>query len=49
MSDKKPEHLADVAPCIFSTQTFAESLPIIQGDNEEKGVLLGYDVKSGYP
>lgn len=49
MSDKKPEHLADVAPCIFSTQTFAESLPIIQGANDEKGVLLGYDVKSGYP
>lgn len=49
MSDKKPEHLSDVAPVIFSTQTFAESMPVIQGANDEKGVLFGYDVISGYP
>lgn len=49
MSDKKPEHLADVAPCVFSTQTLAESLPVIQGANDEKGVLFGYDIISGYP
>lgn len=49
MSDKKPEHLSDVAPVIFSTQTFAESMPLTQGANDEVGVLFGYDVLSGYP
>ena len=49
MSDKKPEHLKDVAPVIFSLQTLAESLPSIQGANDNKGVLMGYDNKSGYP
>ncbi|MCM1215019.1 MAG: hypothetical protein NC548_10920 [Lachnospiraceae bacterium] len=49
MSDKKPEHLKDFAPVIFSLQTLAESLPSIQGANDQKGVLMGYDNKSGYP
>ena len=49
MSDKKPEHLKDVAPIIFSMQTLAESLPSIQGANDETGVLMGYDNESGFP
>ena len=49
MSDKKPEHLKDYAPVIFSIQTLAESLPSIQGANDSKGVMMGYDNKSGYP
>lgn len=49
MSDKKPKHLKDVAPVIFSTQTFAESMPVIQGANDSKGVLMGYDSESGFP
>lgn len=49
MSDKHPEHLKDLAPCIYSLQTIAESLPSIQGANDEKGVLMGYDNASGYP
>lgn len=49
MSDRRPQHLKDVAPAIFSIQTFAESMPVIQGANDEKGVLMGYDVVSGYP
>lgn len=49
MSDKLPAHLKDVAPVIFSMQTLAESMPVIQGANDEKGVLMGYDVVSGYP
>jgi len=49
MCDKKPQHLKDVAPVIFSTQTFAESMPVIQGANDDKGVLLGYDIESRYP
>lgn len=49
MSDKKPEHLKDVPPVIFSMQTLAESLPSIQGANDAKGVLMGYDNRSGYP
>ena len=49
MSDKKPEHLKDVPPVIFSMQTIAESLPSIQGANDESGVLMGYDNESGYP
>lgn len=49
MSDKKPEHLKDVPGVIFSRQTFAESMPSIQGANDQKGVLMGYDVVSGYP
>ena len=49
MSDKKPEHLKDVPPVIFSLQTLAESLPSIQGANDESGVLMGYDNESGYP
>lgn len=49
MSDKKPEHLKDLPPMIFSLQTIAESMPAIQGANDEKGVLMGYDYISGYP
>lgn len=49
MCDKKPKHLKDVAPVIFSIQTLAESMPAIQGANDEKGVLMGYDTISGYP
>ena len=49
MCDKRPQHLKDVAPVIFSTQTFAESMPVIQGANDEKGVLMGYDTISHYP
>lgn len=49
MSDKKPEHLKDVPPCIFSQQTLAESLPSIQGANDNTGVLMGYDSVAGYP
>ena len=49
MSDKKPTTLKDIAPVIFSTQTFAESMPVVQGANDTKGVLLGYDIISGYP
>lgn len=49
MCDKKPQHLKDVAPVIFSTQTFAESMPVIQGANDNEGVLMGYDTISGFP
>lgn len=49
MSDKKPQNLKDIAPVIFSTQTFAESMPVIQGANDDNGVLMGYDGASGYP
>ena len=49
MSDKRPQHLKDVAPVIFSTQTFAESMPVIQGANDDNGVLMGYDSASGFP
>jgi hypothetical protein len=49
MCDTKPQHLKDVAPVIFSTQTFAESMPSIQGANDQEGVLMGYDIISGYP
>lgn len=49
MCDKKPQHLKDVAPVIFSTQTLAESMPVIQGANDESGVLMGYDTESCYP
>lgn len=49
MSNKKPKHLKDIAPCIFSTQTFAESMPVIQGANDDKGVLMGNDIISHYP
>ena len=49
MSNKMPEHLKDVPACIFSTQTLAESMPVIQGANDQVGVLMGNDVVSGYP
>lgn len=49
MSDKKPPHLKDIAPVIFSTQTFAESMPVTQGANDSKGTLMGYDSESGFP
>lgn len=49
MSDKKPPHLKDLSPMIFSMQTVAESMPAVQGANDEKGVLMGYDYISGYP
>lgn len=49
MSDKKPPHLKDLPPVVFSTQTMAESLPTIQGANDNTGVLMGYDAVSGFP
>lgn len=49
MSDKKPKALKDIPPVVFSTQTFAESMPVIQGANDTKGVLMGHDTISGYP
>lgn len=49
MSDAKPEHLKDIPPMIFSLQTLAESLPSIQGMNNFKGVVFGFDTKSNYP
>ena len=49
MSDKRPKHLKDIPACIFSRQTFAESMPAIQGANDEKGVLMGFDNVSGFP
>ena len=49
MSNKKPAYIKDLPPIIFSTQTLAESLPVIQGANDAKGVLMGYDVVSGFP
>lgn len=49
MSDKRPEHLKDVPPMIFSMQTLAESLPSIQGMNNTKGTLFGFDIKSQFP
>lgn len=49
MSDKKPPHLKDLPPIVFSTQTLAESLPTIQGANDNTGVLMGYDTVSGFP
>lgn len=49
MSDKKPRHLKDIPACIFSRQTFAESMPTTQGANDNKGVLMGFDYLSGYP
>lgn len=49
MSDKKPPHLKDLPPVIFTTQTMAESLPTIQGANDNTGVLMGYDAVSGFP
>lgn len=49
MSDKKPEHLKDLPPMVFSLQTIAESMPSIQGPNDETGNLMGYDINSGYP
>lgn len=49
VSDKKPAHIKDIPPVIFSLQTFAESMPVIQGSNDLKGVLMGYDIISGYP
>lgn len=47
MSDKKPEHLKDLPPVIFSLETFAESMSDSQGTNDNKGVLMGYDNLSG--
>lgn len=47
MSDKKPEHLKDLPPVIFSLETFAESMSDSQGTNDDKGVLMGYDNLSG--
>lgn len=49
MSDKRPEHLKDIAANIFSIQTFSESMPDTQGANDSKGVWLGYDWRSHYP
>lgn len=49
MSDKKPEHLKDLAPLVYSIQTFAETMPDSQGLNDNTGVLMGYDNLSGAP
>lgn len=49
MSDKRPKHLKDIPANIFSRQTFAESMPAIQGANDNKGVLMGFDNVSGFP
>ena len=49
MSDKRPKHLKDIPAGIFSQQTFAESMPAIQGANDNKGVIMGFDVISGFP
>lgn len=49
MSDKKPEHMKDIPSVIFSSQTVAESVPITQGWNDVHGVLMGYDIVSGFP
>ncbi len=49
MSNKKPKALKDIPANIFSTQTFAESMPVIQGANDSDGELLGYDSLSHYP
>ncbi len=49
MSNKKPSYMKDLPPIVMSTQTTAESLPVIQGANDTTGVLMGYDVISGYP
>lgn len=49
MSDKQPEHLKDIPPVIYSLQTFAESMPSVQGMNNMKGTLFGYDIRSNFP
>lgn len=49
MSNKKPEHLKDVPPIIWSMQTLAESLPSTQGMNNMVGQLMGFDTRSSYP
>jgi len=49
VSDKRPAHLKDLNPVIYSTETLAQSLPGIQGMNNTKGVLFGFDRISNYP
>lgn len=49
MSNKKPSNLKDIAANVFSTQTLAESMPIIQGANDNEGILMGYDIRSHFP
>ena len=49
MSNKSPEHLKDVPPVIYSLQTLAESMPSVQGMNNMKGTLFGYDILSNFP
>lgn len=49
MSDKRPKHLKDIPASIFSRQTLAESMPAIQGANDQKGEMLGFDNVSGFP
>lgn len=49
ISNRKPQHIKDFPGNVFSTQTLAESMPIIQGANDNEGVLLGYDIISHYP
>ena len=49
MSDKRPEHLKDLPPVIYTNETIAESLPGIQGMNNIRGIFMGYDIISGYP
>lgn len=49
MSNKPPEHLKDIPPVIYSLQTLAESMPSVQGMNNLKGTLFGYDILSNFP
>ena len=49
ISNTHPEHIKDLPANIFSTQTLAESMPIVQGANDNSGQLIGYDTVSGYP
>lgn len=49
MCDKRPAHMKDLNPVIYSTETLAQSLPGIQGMNNTKGVLFGFDIISNYP
>lgn len=49
MSNKKPEHLKDIPPVIYSLQTLAESMPSVQGMNNLNGTMMGYDIFSNFP
>ena len=49
ISDVKPAGIREMPPVIFSNQTLAESMPSIQGANDVSGILMGYDIISGFP